>query len=515
MLVYTLKLIAAEANRNLDNELYDLLIIGGGINGVGIARDAAGRGLKVLLCEQNDLASGTSSASTKLIHGGLRYLEHFEFRLVREALQEREILYRSAPHIIQPLSFILPHHRELRPAWLLRFGLFLYDHLGGRQLLSSSRQLDLRQDSRGEPLAAKFSKGFEYTDCWVDDARLVVLNAIDAREKGALIKTRSGCTALATEGSHWCAKLGGVEPLSIHARAIVNAAGPWVQSVQRLSGAQEQQSLHLVKGSHIVTHRLFAGDHAYIFQHGDGRVIFAIPFATDYTLIGTTEVTFTGDPGQANITQEEIDYLCTAVSAYLKNPVTAEQVLWHYSGVRPLYSDKIHDDKTKNNTAISRDYRLELDTRNGPPRLTVYGGKLTTYRKLAEQVLATLQPVLGFSGEPWTQQAALPGGEMPVNDFATFCSVTQQQYAWLEHATVQRLCHSYGTRIEQLLGDARSLADLGTHFGGGLYEAELIYLKEFEWAWSAEDVLWRRSKLGLLLDANEQQAVDSWFSGKA
>ncbi len=493
---------------------YNLAIIGGGINGCGIARDAAGRGLKVYLCEQNDLASGTSSWSTKLIHGGLRYLEHYEFRLVREALIEREILWNLAPHIIWPLRFVLPHHRGLRPAWLLRLGLFLYDHLGGRRLLPPTRVLDLRRDAAGAPLKPGFATAFEYSDCWVQDARLVVLNAMDARARGATIETRTRLASAARGADGWAL---GVEDAAgartIRARALVNAAGPWVADVlkNRIRAAQEPR-VRLVQGSHIVVRRIFPHDRSYIFQNADGRIVFAIPYEDDFTLIGTTDRDYAGDPGAVRASEEEIAYLCAAASEYFAAPVRREDVVWTYSGVRPLY-----DDGAGKAQEATRDYVLKLDAAGGAPLLSVFGGKITTYRRLAEAALAALAPHLPMPGlaAGWTAGAKLPGGEFPVTGLADFTLDLAARHPALPEGLIRRLARSYGTRAGAILEGARHLDDLGRRFGPDLTEREIRYLVAEEWAASAEDVLWRRSKLGLRTSAAETEALETFMRGLA
>jgi glycerol-3-phosphate dehydrogenase len=474
----------------------DLLVIGGGINGAGIARDAAGRGLSVLLCERDDLAQHTSSASSKLIHGGLRYLEHYEFRLVREALLEREVLLRLAPHIIWPLRFVLPHSPEQRPAWMIRLGLFLYDHLGGRERLPGSTRLDLTQDPLGAPLRDEFSTGFSYADCWVEDSRLVVLNAMDAAERGAEILTRTQCSGARRSDRFWQVDLkprDGGATRTVQARSLVNASGPWVSRI--LSEQLEQPALkkvRLVKGAHIVVPRLY--DHAspYILQHTDGRVVFVIPYEQTFSLIGTTDSDYDGDPGEVEITDDEIDYLCGAVTRYLRTPVTPDQVHWSYAGVRPLY-----DDATGDVSAVTRDYAFDLDTEGGAPLLSVYGGKITTYRKLAEHALDKLQPRLGFSCDTWTDRQPLPGGDMPAADFDRFLDDLRARRDWLPHALARRYARAYGTRVDRLLEGASALRDLGEDFGDGLYEAEADYLVRSDWAMTDQDILWRRSKLAL------------------
>ena len=497
------------------SEPVDLLIVGGGINGGGIARDAAGRGLSVLLCEQGDLASATSSASTKLIHGGLRYLEHYEFRLVREALIEREVLLRAAPHIIWPLRFVLPHDRNQRPAWLIRIGLFLYDHLGGRERLPGSRSVDLRRDAYGAPLKEDFRKGFCYADCWVEDSRLVVLNALDAAERGAEIVTRTRCQSAERRDGLWEALLvpseGGAERL-VRARALVNAAGPWVTELRsRVTGSNRRDGLRLVKGSHIVVPRLFDGEQAYIFQNPDQRVIFAIPYEGRFTLIGTTDVPYHDDPAAVVITEDEIAYLCKAVSHYFTTPVTPEEVVWTYAGVRPLY-----DDESESASAVTRDYVFDLEAREGePPLLSVFGGKITTYRKLAEHALSRLLPLLGREAAPWTESAVLPGGDIPNLDLEAFQAELSARWPWLPGPLLRRYTKAYGTRTEALVGEAEGLEDLGRPLGEGLYEAEADYLVRQEWARSAEDILWRRSKLGLHLPAETKETLSAWLSDRS
>ena len=491
--------------------MIDLLVIGGGINGTGIARDAAGRGLNVVLCEQDDLAQHTSSASTKLIHGGLRYLEQGRLRLVREALVEREVLLSAAPHIIHQLRFVLPHDKAQRPAWLLRLGLWLYDSLGGRKRLPPTAKVDLRAGQHAGVLRDHLKIGFEYSDCWVDDARLVVLCALDASERGAEILTRTRFVSAERLGDRWRATLESADgtKTTVEARALVNAAGPWVGAVLKGAHATGAHTApRLVKGSHIVTRRLYDGDHAYIFQAADKRVIFAIPFEHDYTLIGTTDVPFDSAPGAVEISPEEIDYLCRAVSTYFSAPVRPEQVVWSYAGVRALYDDARDDP-----SSVTRDYVLALDAPLGAaPLLSVLGGKITTFRRLAEQALDSLSPGLGRTHGAWTADAPLPGGDMPNADFATCAAEPQPRYPWLPPALCDRLLRAYGTRLHTLVGDAKSLDDLGHHFGTGLTEAELRYLTAHEWARTADDILWRRTKRGLHLTADQRAAVTTWFT---
>jgi glycerol-3-phosphate dehydrogenase len=495
-------------------QVFDLAIIGGGVNGCGIARDAAGRGNSVFLCEMNDLASGTSSWSTKLVHGGLRYLEYYEFRLVREALIEREILWQIAPHIIRPLRFVLPHHAGLRPAWLLRLGLFLYDHIGGRKLLPSTRSVDLAHDEVGKPLIpGRYHKGFEYSDCFVDDARLVVLSARDAANRGADIRTRTRAVETRQADGLWHITVEDTltgERSTIMARVLVNAAGPWVENVLTLgAGINTKAKVRLVQGSHIVVKKLYDHDRAYIFQNGDGRIVFAIPYQNDFTLIGTTDRDYDGDPAKVKATDEEIAYLCASVSEYLAKPVKPEDVVWTYAGVRPLYDDGASEAK-----AATREYAFELDAPGGAPLLSVYGGKITTYRRLAEEALEKLSPYLKGTKarEGWTAKASLPGGDMDVSAVAALAAELLRDYPFLTPAHANRLAHAYGTRAVNVLGPAKSMADLGRGFGGTLTESEVRYLISYEWACTAEDIVWRRSKLGLRMSAAEIAALDEWLT---
>ena len=486
---------------------FDLAIIGGGINGVGIARDAAGRGHSVLLVEQNDLASGTSSASTKLIHGGLRYLEHYWFRLVREALTEREVLLRMAPHLVQPMRFVLPMEAGMRAAWMLRLGLFFYDHLGGRKILPGSRSLDLSRDPLGRPLKEGYRKGFEYSDCHTDDSRLVVLNAVDAAERGAVISTHSRCVR-AERGDVWRLTLdtrGGRGNVS--ARALVNAAGPWAGLVETtVLERPPLQNLRLVKGSHIVVRQLFDHDHGYIFQNTDGRVVFALPFERDFTLVGTTDSAFSGDPANVAVEPEEIDYLCKVVNAHFRTTITPGDVVWSFAGVRSLA-----DNGSARPQDMPRDYVLAVD-RKGAPLVTVIGGKITTFRRLAEAVLAALAPVLG-ARPAWTADSTLPGGDFPVGGIEALVAKTRAGSPFLSEAHARRLVVSYGTRARRILGDARTFADLGPLMGADLTEAELRYLIQYEWAQTEDDVLWRRSKLGLRFTRPERARLATFMAG--
>lgn len=504
---------------------YDLVVVGGGINGAGIARDAVGRGLRVLLCEQHDLAQHTSSASTKLIHGGLRYLEYYEFKLVRKALQEREVLLRSAPHIIWPLRFVMPHDAGQRPAWMIRAGLLMYDYLAKREILPASHGLQLNQHVAGKPLKGNYRKGFVYSDGWVDDARLVVLNALDASERGARILTRTKCVSARREGHMWHAVLeseqdGRVEVQEIRARAIVNAAGPWTaQFADAVPGATKSYGLRLIKGSHIVVKRLFDHPYAYIFQNPDKRIIFAIPYQDDFTLIGTTDLEYKGDAGKVEISTDEVAYLCEMANRYFTRQISAADVVWTYSGVRPLL-----DDSSENASAVTRDYLLECKCSDsgGAPMLNIWGGKITTYRKLAEEALAILSPHLGLDVPSWTATAPLPGGDLEQAgqlvrryDFAQFLQVFGARHAWLPAALQQRYARSYGSRAERLLNGAAGLADLGEELAPGLYEAEARYLRDVEWACSAEDILWRRTKLGLYCQSHHVERLQQWLTQPA
>ena len=491
------------------SERFDLLVVGGGINGAGIARDAAGRGLSVALVEKDDLASHTSSASTKLVHGGLRYLEHYEFRLVSESLREREVLLANAPHIIWPLRFVLPHEPGMRPKWMLRAGLFLYDLLGGPKKLPRSHKVDLRKPPHRAILQEHLTSGFEYSDCWVEDSRLVVLSAMDAQEHGAKISTRTECVGLERARDHWRVTLrSDGQERTVEARALVNAAGPFVDKVAKTAlGSGTPAHLRLVKGSHIIVPRAFAGEHAYIFQQADDRIVFAIPYERDFTLIGTTDLLYDGDLDKVEISPEERTYLRDSVTRYLKSGITEEDIVHTYAGVRPLY-----EDNAKSNSTVTRDYVFEIDAEDGAPILSVYGGKITTYRKLAEHALEKLAHHIEIPSEGWTAAAPLPGGDMERSDFAHFLWQASERHDWLPAEMLLRLCRAYGTRIDLLIDEARSLADLGEHFGGDLYEAELRYLVDHEYARSPEDVLWRRSKLGLHLPEETAEMLANWFA---
>ncbi|AUG55769.1 glycerol-3-phosphate dehydrogenase [Thalassospira marina] len=494
----------------LTSDTYDVAIIGGGINGAGIARDAAGRGLKVFLCEKNDLASATSSASTKLIHGGLRYLEYYEFRLVREALIEREVLLNAAPHIIWPLRFVLPHVKGLRPTWMIRLGLFLYDHLGGRKKLPGSEGIRLSSHKAGAPLVPGMDKAFVYSDCWVQDARLVVLNAMDARNRGAEIHVGTECLSARRDGKEWIVTVrkDGTEH-QIKAKSLVNAAGPWcAELLENRVTAHKKQGIRLVQGSHIVVPKLFAHDHCYIFQNPDGRIVFAIPYEQDFTLIGTTDRDYKGDPAKVAISDGEISYLCELANTYFAHKIAPKDVVWSYSGVRPLYGNG-----EENASAVTRDYVLEIDQqKDEAPLLNIYGGKITTYRKLAEAALAKLSPFLGNENPAWTSQAPLPGGDMPNADFDGYLAAMQQRFSWLPHAQLYRYVRNYGTLADRIIAGATDISGLGLHLGDDVYENELRYLMEQEWARSADDVLWRRSKLGLHVSKDTATAIANWFA---
>jgi len=492
---------------------HDLLVIGGGINGVGIGRDAAGRGLKVLLCERDDLASHTSSAATKLIHGGLRYLEYYEFRLVREALAEREVLLKLAPHIIWPLRFVLPHDTHLRPAWMIRAGLFMYDHLSRLRSLPGTESVNLRQHPVGQPLKPDFTRGFIYSDCWVDDARLVSFNAQSIRELGGTVLTRTACIGARRDGELWRATLRDMASgttRDVSARAIVNAAGPWVREVVTGAlGFNVTNNVRLIKGSHIVVPRLFEGPQCYIFQHPDKRVIFAIPYEDRFTLVGTTDIPLDGEPRKPEIDAEEISYLCDAVSRYFSKRVTPAEVAWTYSGVRPLY-----DDGQSDPSAVTRDYVLDLDDK-GPPALSVYGGKITTYRRLAEQAMEKLAPFFPGMGASWTAGGILPGGDLKGHTFEGYVEELRRRHPLIDGKLLHDWARRYGSLTEKLIGEARSMSDLGEDFGGSLFEREVEYLVEHEWARGVDDVLWRRTKRGLHMPPGGAQRLAGWFAARA
>ncbi|MGJ8584406.1 MAG: glycerol-3-phosphate dehydrogenase [Marinosulfonomonas sp.] len=517
-------------------KIYDIVVIGGGINGCGIARDAAGRGLSVLLCEKDDLAQATSSASTKLFHGGLRYLEYFEFALVRKALEEREVLLSAMPHISWPMRFVLPidpalrHTNETstfgkvlsyipflkgkRPAWLTRCGLFLYDNLGGRKILPATKTLSLPGSPVGAPLQDRFRKAFEYSDCWVNDARLVVLNARDAAQRGAEILTRTTCVSADRVDGTWRVSLqteSDTAPMVVKARALVNAGGPWVDDILKTQLRQNAKaSIRLVRGSHIVVRKMFDHDQPYFFQLADGRIIFAIPYEEDFTLVGTTDVDHVGDPSSAECTPEERDYLIDAANGFFKNALGPDDVVWTYSGVRPLF-----DDHSGDASATTRDYVLSvLDADGALPLLSVFGGKITTFRKLAEEAMKDLTPYFPELKGKWTATAPLPGGDFPVDGVPTLISQLRAKYAFLDAAWAKRLIRLYGTDAPAVLGQAKTIGDLGQPFGATLYQAEVDWLVAQEWARSAEDILWRRTKLGLYTSAEEVEALQEYLAQK-
>jgi D-erythritol 1-phosphate dehydrogenase len=488
----------------------DVFIIGGGVNGAGIARDAAGRGLSVILCEKDDLAQGTSSRSGKLVHGGLRYLEYYEFRLVREALIEREVLLRSAPHIIWPMRFVLPHSPNDRPAWLIRLGLFLYDHLGGRKRLPGTRGLDLRRDPEGAPLLGQYTKGFEYSDCWVDDARLVVLNAVDAAEKGAVVLTRTACTSATREGDLWRIEMTDTRSGSrsvVMARALVNAGGPWVNDIiNRVTRSNSARNVRLVKGSHIIVPKFWEGAQAYLVQNFDKRVIFINPYEGNMALIGTTDIPYDGAAESVQADEAEIDYLIAAVNRYFTQKLRRADVLQAFSGVRPLY-----DDGAGNPSAVTRDYVFDVDTAGGAPILNIFGGKITTFRKLAEHAIGRLAPYFPDLKGNWTASGTLPGGDLPMGDVAAYLQDLADRYPWLPRDLARHYLRLYGTRTHLLIGNCQSLEGLGRQFGPLLYQAEVAYLVRYEWAETDEDILWRRTKHRLHMTAAEQAAFAKWF----
>ncbi len=495
-----------------DSQIDDVIVVGGGVNGCGIARDLSGRGLSVRLFEANDLASGTSSASTKLIHGGLRYLEHYEFALVREALSEREQLWAIAPHIVWPLRFVLPHLPGSRPSWLIRLGLFLYDHIGRRKLLPASKSVNLKRDIAGTPLEAGLSKGAEYSDCWVDDARLVVLNARDAANRGAQIHTRTPVVSFGRQDGHWRVDVQARGKAATYfAKVLVNAAGPTVENVLGSNNQATSTSSRLVRGSHIVVNKLYDHDKAYFCQNADGRIFFAIPYEQDFTLIGTTDVDHEGPPSAAKASDEEIRYLCEASNRYFKHKISVDDVVWTYSGVRPLIQDGSNKPE-----AATRGYKLELSAKDDAPALlSVFGGKITSYREVAEAVCEKLAPLIPkMSRKSWTARHPLPGG-----DFAILETVAQRQafeadYPFLKTALAERYWRTYGTISRQILQAASSISDLGRDFGHGLYQCEVDHLIAHEWAASAEDILWRRTKMGLRLDEDQQHNLAEYVNNK-
>jgi glycerol-3-phosphate dehydrogenase len=483
---------------------FDVAIIGGGINGCGIARDAAGRGLSVLLAEQGDLASGTSSYSSKLIHGGIRYLENYDFRLVRESLHERELLLKNAPHLCRPMRFVIPHVASMRPAWMMRIGIKLYDFLAGRSVLPRSRVLDLANDTAGRPLKINSGTGFEYSDCVTDDARLVIANAVDARERGADIRTRTKLVSARRVGGRWEIVLeeNGTRE-TINSRALINAAGPWAANViETLVEGVSPVKLRLVKGSHIVYPRLHTEERAYVMQSDDGRVVFAIPFCEKYTLIGTTDVETSGDPGDATASPEEVRYLCDLASSFFKTSVEPSRVVWTFAGIRPLI------DGGGTASTATREYQIVSDGgEDAAPLLSLIGGKLTAFRAMSEDVVNKLAGWFEV-GAPWTANAPLPGGDLDSRGFEGLLSDLAQRHAYLPEQTVRRIALAYGRRAMNMLGDAKTMHELGPRLVGDLHERELSYLRDHEWAKTADDVLWRRTKLGIGARADEREALE-------
>lgn len=501
--------------RNAENApLYDLFVVGGGINGVGIANDASGRGLSVIVAEQSDFASATSSASSKLIHGGLRYLEHYEFRLVREALAEREVLLAKAPHLIKPMRFILPHRPHLRPAWMIRIGLFLYDHLSTRCKLPGSRGLPLDSQNPDNPLNDSIKFGFEYSDCWVDDARLVVFNAMQARTQGATLLTRTRCQSAYRKNGLWHLAVEDIDSGKVdyfRAKGLVNAAGPWAQSfIEQGLKTKSPRSIRLIKGSHFVVPRLHDGDQAYILQNEDHRIVFVIPYNQYFSVVGTTDKEYKGDPAKVAMDSEEESYLLDIVNKHFKRQLRSSDIVWRYSGVRPLC-----DDESDSPSAITRDYTLEIqaDDHQLAPILSVFGGKITTYRKLAESAMQALKPFFPRMAASWTANKPLPGGDINA-DFEPWLIQLAREYPWVPAGMLRRMANAYGTCIRAILKDARHLSDLGEYLGADLYEAEVQYLVNEEWARTSDDILWRRSKLGLFMDAEHRIALDELLTTK-
>lgn len=494
-------------------DIADIFIIGGGINGVGIAADAAGRGLSVILCEQNDLASGTSSKSTKLIHGGLRYLEYYDFGLVKKALKEREVLLNNAPHIIEPLKFLLPLHKDLRPAWLIRLGLFIYDHLGGRKILAPTKSVNLKDGPYKDILNDNFSKAYEYSDCRVDDARLVILNAMTARNHGAEIYTYCRCVSAIRADDHWQITTQNSlnhQQKTIKAKMIINAAGPWIDHViEDVIEGHDATLMRLVKGSHIIVNKLYDHDKAYIFQGGDERIIFAIPYRDKYTLIGTTDREYNDDLTNIDISKDEIDYLCQMASVYFKKPVKNDDIIEHFAGVRPLY-----DDGATAAQEAKRDFVLKLDKDKGAPILHIIGGKITTYRVLAEKTCRMLKEFFPDIKESWTETSPLPGGNFKYDDYQNIQDKLSSDFPFLDEKIIFRYMKNYGTNTRDFLKGAGSMDHMGHHFGHGLYEVEVKYLVQQEWAMTADDILWRRSKLGLEFNMDQKGALVHWMAGK-
>ena len=494
----------------MNHSHFDLFVVGGGINGTGIAADAAGRGLNVGLCEMGDLAHATSSSSSKLIHGGLRYLEHYEFRLVKEALTEREVLLKIAPHLVTPMRFQMPHRPHLRPAWLIRIGLFLYDNLGKRDTLLGSKGVKYGTDS---PLKDDITQGFEYSDCWVDDARLVVINALSAQQNGASIFARTRCTSAKRVDNQWHISLEDQitkETHKITAKALVNAAGPWVSSfIETKLEQKAPYGIRMIKGSHIVVPKLYQHSNAFIMQNTDKRIVFAIPYREHYTLLGTTDVEYKGNPNDVAISEEETQYILKVANDHFKKTLSPADVVWSYSGVRPLLEDESSDP-----SAVTRDYTLHLDDKNHKaPLLSIFGGKITTYRKLALSAMTKLTPYFDNLGEAWTDSKPLPGGDLEMS-LDAFAMKLQQDYPFIGANLARRFANSYGTLTHTLLDKVNAEDELGQHFGNQLYQVEVDYLINHEWARSAEDILWRRTKLGLELTSDQVTALESYIQTK-
>ncbi len=494
-------------------KIFDLFIVGGGINGCGIARDAAGRGLSVALAEKSDLASGTSSGSTKLIHGGLRYLEHYEFGLVRKSLVEREVLWKIAPHIVSPLRFIFPHHKDLRPSWLIRIGLFLYDHLGGRKLLPPTRVIDFTKSGTDRPLKPGFKKGFEYSDCWVDDARLVVLNAQDAAGNSAKIMTQTTVESIRRDKGVWevMVRQSNGSTTCYRSKVVINATGPWINQVrQKCFDANSVAKIRMVRGSHMVVPALFDHSECYIFQNADARIVFAIPYEEEFTLVGTTDADYEGDPGEVCISELEKEYLCDSVNSYFNKQISKADIVWTYSAVRPL----LDEGRAQAQTA-TRDYKIDIELGSDHTALiNVYGGKITTYRKLAEDVLMEVGKLFPSMGESWTERSSLPGGDFSIEDYQNLIASLVSDYQFMSRAHASRLIRHYGKNAWRILDDASSYDDLGICFGSDLYESEVVYLIDNEWVTCAEDILWRRTKRGLKLTNNQSQLLDEYLGNR-
>ena len=491
-------------------KIYDVFVAGGGINGIGVARGAAGRGYSVCLCEMNDFASGTSSNSTKLIHGGLRYLEHYKFRLVQESLKEREVLLKMAPHIIWPMRFILPHSKGMRPAWLLRLGLFLYDHLGFRKILPGTSYVKLNKSELGSPLKSNFKFGYEYSDCWVDDSRLVILNAVDASLKGAKIQNYCKVTKVVKSDGLWLIttndSIDGKQNI-FKAKCFINASGPWVDDLLNSSFKRDNsKNVRLVRGSHIVVNKLFDHDRSYICQNNDNRIFFIIPYEDKYTLIGTTDIDHGQSAGSVKISEEEKLYICKSANEYLNTKINLEDIVWSYSGVRPLY-----DDGASAAQEATRDYVIKAEQSESSLMINIFGGKITTYRRLSESILKHVEGFLGKRGNSWTEKSSLPGGDIAVDGQLDLQNKIQMRYPFLTEETIKRLVRSYGTISFDIYGDAENIDSLGDHFGSGLYEREVKYLIREEWSRTSDDILFRRSKLGLSLSENEIKKLDLYL----